>query len=388
MKAAVALSLFGLTLALPMVALAEEMSSEMVDSVDMLEMEDVSVQETQELSEESSTAPMRYLEEDSTDDIFLIPETTSPIRVLGKKNRAVYVAAPKKYVAPVVQKKAPVAHSKYSAPAPSKKMHAPAKKAPVIMSSKYAPAPASKKYTQAAPSKKYRRLAPVPEMSEEESTATSISDIEVDDEERELKKNSGYYVAYTPVVASPYCSVGSSCARYLGEEQDMNEEFMSEEEEAVYEQSAEERSLGKKSRAVYVAPAPKKFVAPAPQKKVAAPVYRAASMHKKAEPVVQMKATPVQKKAAPVAHKKAPAFPSKKYHQAMSSSKYTPITTLSKKRRLAAQEDVAVEEESTATETETEEEERDLKKRGTYYYPVAAYPVVATPYCSTGGACY
>ncbi|CBZ54669.1 conserved hypothetical protein [Neospora caninum Liverpool] len=385
MKAVVALSLFSLTLALPAVTLSEEISSEMIDSAEMLELEDVSVQETQDLSEESSTAPMRFLEEDSTDGgIFLIPETASPIRVLGKKNRAVYVASPKKYVAPPVQKKTPAVHTKYTAPAPAKKMHAPTKKAPVVMSSKYAPATVSKKYSHVAPSKKSRRLAPVPEqVSEEESTATSISDNEVDDEERELKKRSGYYVAYSPVVATPYCTAGSSCARYLAEEEDVNEETMNDAEEAVYEQSAEERSLGKKNRAVYVAPAPKKYVAPAPQKKVATPVYRAAPLHKKAAaPVVQKKAT------APVVQKKAAAFPSKKYHQAVTTSKYTPMTTLSKKRRLAAQEDVTVEEESTATEAEVEEEERDLKKRGTYYYPVAAYPVVATPYCSTGGACY
>ncbi|PFH37172.1 hypothetical protein BESB_036300 [Besnoitia besnoiti] len=389
MKSVVAISLLGLTMALPMGALSEEMSSEMMDSVDMMEMEDVTLQETQDVLE-TSTAPLRYLEEDSTEDgLILIPETASPMRLLGKKNRAVYLAAPKYVTAPVVQKKnpVPVVRTKYSAPAPIKKTPPPTKKTPVVVSSKYTPSIVSTKYTPAAPSKKWRRLATLEEQPIEEDSASLMSESGVVEEERDLKKNSGYYVTYAPVVASPYCAIGSSCARYLAEEEVSDVPLLIEEEEAVYEQSVPERALGKKSRAVYVAPAPKKYVAP-PTKKLATPVYRPAPVQKKVAAPVQKVAAPVLKKsAAPVVHK-APASAPSKYHPAVTTSKYTPVAAPSKKWRRLAEEDVMTEEESNVVEGESDEAERDLKKRETYYYPVPAYHVVAAPYCGGGAACY
>ncbi|PHJ24676.1 hypothetical protein CSUI_001473 [Cystoisospora suis] len=343
-----------LLLAAPIVARCET-SSQIVDSEDlMMEQEEMSIQEVHEMSEDMTSSPLRYLEEEeSSEGMYIVPETFTPLRSLGKKNRAVYVAAPAKYVAPAVHKKAA---------APIQYVQAPLKYTPAI-------------------SKKGRRLAA--EMPVEEEMSTISVDSELDGD-RDLHRTRGYYVAYTPyayapyVHASPYCAMGSSCARYL------NTEVDSEDVSEGLIESAPERSMGRKSRAVYTAPMPKTYVPAPAHKKAAAPVYRPATVVQKSTPV--HKSTPVTKKSPPVVHKKsAPTPRSKVYQPAVThtSSKYMP--SVSKKGRRLAEEAVS-EEEATISEGETEQEERELKKRAAYYYPV--YPVVAAPYCSKGTGCY
>ncbi|PFH37174.1 hypothetical protein BESB_036320 [Besnoitia besnoiti] len=324
-------------------------------------------------------ASLRHLEEIPIQETFDSAEE----RYLGKKKQEpVVVAAPAKKVAPV---KKPVVETKYVAPVQTKYV-----------------APVETKY--AAPTKKWRRLADVSETTVSVAAqATEDSDISAvtmtqteEDEDRDLKKKRAYVVpAVAPAV---HCAVGnpcydpyhagcegSACLRYMGE---------TEMTEDTVDQSAEERSLGKKKQETVVA---------APAKKVA-PVKK---------PVVETKyVAPVQTKYAP---------PTKKWRRlaALAATKQAEDDSVASQTLEAGADETMTQaddvmtvqseesavshmiEDSTstqstelleesagvqgvsATESETEDE-RDLKKKATTY----VVPVVQkAPACVSGKSC-